>query len=86
MALRPLSIPNGLLIFKDIRIRGLWITRWIEAAPREEIDATYSRLAAEMLSGKLHIPVDSTHKLSDFKKALARLTDPGRSGKVLLSP
>jgi trans-2-enoyl-CoA reductase len=86
MALRPLSIPNGLLIFKDIQIRGLWITRWIESAPREEIDATYTRLAAEVVSGNLHIPVDSTFRLSDFKAALSRLADPGRSGKVLLTP
>ncbi len=86
MALRPLSIPNGLLIFKDVQIRGLWITRWIESAPREEIDATYTRLASEMLSGKLHIPVDSTFALEDFKSALARLSDPNRSGKVLLTP
>lgn len=86
MARRPLSIPNGLLIFNDVRIRGLWITRWIEGAPRDEIDNVYTRLAAEMVSGNLHIPVDSTHQLSDFKEALTRLADPGRSGKVLLSP
>jgi NADPH:quinone reductase-like Zn-dependent oxidoreductase len=85
MALRPLTVPNGLLIFKDVHLRGLWITRWIESAPREEIDETYTRLAAEMVSGNLHIPVDSTHQLSDFKTALSRLADPGRSGKVLLT-
>ena len=86
MALRPLSVPNGLLIFKDVQLRGLWITRWIESAPREEIDETYSRLSAEVLSGNLHIPVDSTYELSEFKTALERLSAPGRSGKVLLSP
>ena len=86
MARRPLSVPNGLLIFKDIRIRGLWVTRWIESAPREEIDETYQRLATEMISGNLHIPVDSTHLLDYFKTALSRLTDPGRSGKVMLKP
>ena len=81
--LRPLSVPNGLLIFKDVQLRGLWITRWIESAPREEIDETYSRLSAEVLSGNLHIPVDSTYELSEFKTALERLSAPGRSGKVL---
>lgn len=86
MALRPLSIPNGLLIFKDIQIRGLWVTRWIESAPREEIDEAYTHLAGEMVSGRLHIPVDSTHKLSDFRSALSRLSDPDRSGKVLMTP
>ncbi|MFC7337399.1 MDR family NADPH-dependent oxidoreductase [Haloferula chungangensis] len=86
MALRPLSIPNGLLIFKDLRIRGLWITRWIESAPRKEIEEVYGRLAGEMISGNLHIPIDSTYQLGDFRSALHRLSDPDRSGKVLFVP
>src|SRR6267143_5176961 len=28
MSLQPLKIPNGLLIFKDLRFRGIWINKW----------------------------------------------------------
>ena len=83
MARRPMAISNGMLIFKDIQIRGLWISRWLEGSPREEIDEVYSRLSGEMLAGNIHIPVDKTYRLDDFKAALLRLSDPGRSGKVL---
>ncbi|MEP4077777.1 MDR family NADPH-dependent oxidoreductase [Haloferula sp.] len=86
MARKPLAVPNGLLIFKDIRMVGLWVSRWLEVAPREEIEETYSRLADVMNSGDLHIPIDSTFNLGEFKKAHARLSDPARSGKVLLVP
>lgn len=86
MARRPLAIPNGLLIFKDIRICGLWVSRWIEAAPKDEIEAAYSRLAGEMKSGELHLPIDSSFRLEDFKEAFARNAESERAGKVMFAP
>ncbi|MEM1084039.1 MAG: 2-enoyl thioester reductase domain-containing protein [Verrucomicrobiota bacterium] len=86
MARRPLAIPNGLLIFKDIQIKGLWVTRWLEAASSEEVEATYSPLAEEMAAGGLHFPVDASFPLEGFREALERNSDPARSGKVLFVP
>lgn len=86
MGRRPLTVPNGLLIFKDLRIRGLWLTRWIENAPRDEVAALYDRLAGLMLEGKLSCPVDRSYPLEEFPAALKRLDDPERSGKVLFKP
>lgn len=85
MGRKPVTIPNGLLIFHDIRIRGLWITRWIENAPVAEIQQTYDYLAARVSAGELVQPVDSTYPLEAFEDALARLGSPERSGKVLFA-
>lgn len=85
MARRPLTVPNGLLIFKDIQLRGLWVTRWIESAPKEELDGVYGSLAAMMTDGRLEVPVDSTFSLPSFAEALDR-AEGSRSGKVLLVP
>jgi trans-2-enoyl-CoA reductase len=86
MARRPLTVPNGLLIFKDLQIRGLWITKWIESAPKHELDEAYSKLAGLMLGGSMNVPVDSTYSLDAFGSALERLDEVGRDGKVLLVP
>jgi len=86
MARRPLTVPNGLLIFKDINIRGLWITKWIEGAPKEEIAEVYGKLAAFMASGVLTMPVDRSFPLDEFRAAIERLGAADRSGKVLLVP
>lgn len=86
MARRPLTVPNGLLIFKDLQIRGLWITKWIESAPKEELDEAYGKLANLMRGGSMSVPVDSTYPLEDFGSALERLGGEGRDGKVLLVP
>src|SRR5438552_4436843 len=34
MSLHPLKIPNGLLIFKDLRFRGIWINKWYDKIGR----------------------------------------------------
>lgn len=86
MARKPVTIPNGLLIFRDIQVRGLWVTRWIQDAPAEEIQTVYQNLAGRISSGKLTQPVDATFPLASFQEALARLDAPGRSGKVLFVP
>ena len=86
MGRKPVTIPNGLLIFRDIRVRGFWLTRWAENAPDEEVRGVYSELASRIAAGKLSQPVDSTHALGEFLAALERLESSGRSGKVLLVP
>lgn len=86
MGRKPVTIPNGLLIFRDIRVRGLWVTRWIENAPADEVNAVYQNLAARVAAGKLVQLVDSTIPLERFQDALARLEAPARSGKVLFVP
>ena len=36
MSLQPLKIPNGLLIFKNLRFRGIWINKWYDHATLAE--------------------------------------------------
>jgi mitochondrial enoyl-[acyl-carrier protein] reductase / trans-2-enoyl-CoA reductase len=86
MGRKPLTLPNGLLIFRDIRVRGLWVTKWLENAPEEEVRTTYQDLARRVAEGKLIQPVDRTFPLEDFREALARLEAPERNGKVLFLP
>lgn len=85
MARRPLAIPNGLLIFRNLAIRGLWVSRWIDAAPIDELHEVYAELARRVVTGGLIQPVDSCHPLPDFHAALERQAEPGRAGKVILT-
>jgi NADPH:quinone reductase-like Zn-dependent oxidoreductase len=83
MGRRPLTIPNGLLIFKDLQFRGLWVSRWVENAPPAEVAAVYGFLASEVAAGRLLQPVDSTYVLEDFTNAIPRSMESGRAGKVI---
>ena len=86
MGRKPLTMPNGLLIFRDIRVRGLWVTRWVENAAAGEISSVYQELARRVVDGRLAQPVDATFPLPAWQDALLRLDAPGRSGKVLFKP
>jgi NADPH:quinone reductase-like Zn-dependent oxidoreductase len=86
MGRKPVTVPNGLLIFRDIQVRGLWVSRWIENAPRDEVHGVYENLAARVVAGQLVQPVDSTYPLEAYRDALARLEAPQRTGKVLFEP
>ncbi len=85
MARKPLTIPNGPLIFNDLRLRGLWVTKWIENTRVKELETVYSSLSQGVLDGSLRQMIDSTFPLSDFPAALARLQAPERKGKILLA-
>jgi NADPH:quinone reductase-like Zn-dependent oxidoreductase len=83
MARRPLTVPNGLLIFRDLAVRGLWVSRWIDAAPIGELREVYGELARRVAAGTLVQPVDSSFALADFAKAMERQGERGRNGKVM---
>lgn len=86
MARKPVTVPNGLLIFRDIRVRGLWVTRWLENSTAAEVQSLYQDLAERVAAGRLIQPVDGLFPLAGFQDALARLEAPERSGKVLFGP
>lgn len=84
MSRKPLTLPNGLLIFRDVRLRGLWVSKWLEKASCDEVKATYEKLAELVSAGRLVQKVDSVFALEDWPAALKRLKDADRDGKVLL--
>ena len=85
MGRKPVTIGNGQLIFKGLTVTGLWVSRWLEQAPIQEVRATYHELAQRVADGRIVQPVDGTHPLADFKTAIERLDAPERQGKVLFS-
>ena len=45
MSLQPLKIPTGLLIFKDLRFRGIWINKWYNNASPSERSKPFDRFS-----------------------------------------
>jgi NADPH:quinone reductase-like Zn-dependent oxidoreductase len=78
----------GLLdyIYRQLSLRGLWMVNWLNNRPREELERTYSGLAALVAKGVLSTEVEATYPLAEFRKALEHARQQGRSGKVLFRP
>jgi trans-2-enoyl-CoA reductase len=83
MSLQPLKIPNGLLIFKDLRFRGIWINKWYDnATPTQRMEA-FHRLFEMAKRGLLKTKIEKSYPLTEAKAAVAHAAQGKRSGKII---
>jgi trans-2-enoyl-CoA reductase len=83
MSLQPLKIPNGLLIFKDLRFRGIWINKWYDnATPAQRMEA-FQHLFEMAKRGLLQTKVEQAYPLTEAKTAVAHAARGQRSGKII---
>ena len=78
MSETPMSINPLDVIFKLLTMRGFWLGHPEVAA---KIAPAIARAAAMIASGRVHIPVAATYRLSSIKEAVAHAQ---RGGKILL--
>ena len=83
MSLQPLKIPNGLLIFKDLRFRGIWINKWYDNATKEQRMEAFRPLFEMAKRGVLKTKVEKAYPLSEAKVAVAHAAQGKRSGKII---
>jgi len=83
MSRKPVQIPNGVLIFKDIRLAGFWLSRWLEEHSQEErvkmLDTIW-----DLIKNKGLTVWTESHKFEQFPEALRRATSGMKNNKVLL--
>lgn len=84
MSRRSLKVPNKFLIFKDLQLRGLWVSRWFEEASTAELREVLDPLVAMLQRKELFVAVDEIVPLEDFRHAVTRAQEGGRNGKVIL--
>ncbi len=83
MSLQPLKIPNGLLIFKDLRFRGIWINQWYDRAMMAERMEAFQALFGMAKRGLLRTKVEKSYRLSEVKAAVAHAAQSKREGKII---
>ena len=83
MSLQPLKIPTGLLIFKDLRFRGIWINKWYDNATPSERMQTFRPLFDMARRGLLKTKVEKAYPLSEVKAAVAHAAQGKRRGKIV---
>lgn len=83
MSLQPLTIPNGMLIFKNLKFTGFWVNKWYENASAEERAATFKPLFDMARRGLLRTAVEKKYSLGDALNAVRHAMQNKRSGKVV---
>lgn len=84
MSRRSLKVPNKYLIFKGLRLDGLWISRWYEKADRKSLGAALEPLTQMILNRELQTAVDEIVPMRNFAHAMQRAAAESRSGKIIL--
>ena len=82
MSKEALKIPNGFLIFRDLVFRGFWLTRWLRAAPPEQVSSLFDQIFRLAASGCFAPRVVAEFPLGEVSAAVTRAEEGG--GKVLL--
>ena len=83
MGLQPLKIPNGLLIFKDLRFRGIWINKWYDNATKQQRMEAFQPLFEMAKRGLLKTKIEKAYPLGEAKAAVAHAAQGKRSGKII---
>ena len=83
MSLQPLKIPNGLLIFKDLRFRGIWINKWYDNATIAERMDAFRPLFELARRGLLKTKVERAYPISEARAAVRHSAQGKRSGKII---
>ena len=83
MSMKPLKIPTGLLIFKDLRFRGIWINKWYDNATMEERMTAFRSLFEMAKRGLLKTPVEKAYRIEEVKAAVEHAGQGKRTGKII---
>lgn len=85
MGRKPLRIPNGLLIFRDLQFRGFWLNAWTRAATPDDRAAMFGELFALAQRGVLDAPIERAYSLEAAFEALAHAQRGSRAGKIIFA-
>lgn len=85
MSLQPLTIPNGMLIFKNLNFTGFWVNKWYEQATAEERTRTFESLFEMARRGLLRAKVEKTYSLGEATEAVRHAMQNKRRGKIVFA-
>jgi NADPH:quinone reductase-like Zn-dependent oxidoreductase len=84
-----LQDPNfnvGLMIFKELTVRGFWLTDWMRRATPEARQEVSQNVISMLASGQIQLPVEATYNLDQIAQAMEHSERHGRWGKILVKP
>ncbi len=84
LALENMPVNSGLLIFKNLKIEGFWLSTWVEEMTPEARMKAFQTVFGFLMKEDSKIDIAGKYPLSEFKAALEAYEKPGRNGKILL--
>ena len=86
LSLQDPEINAGLLIFKELTIKGFWLTDWMRRVDSQTRQRVAQNVISLLASGEFQLPVEATYSLDQIAEAVEHADRPGRWGKILVKP
>ncbi|XP_047454343.1 enoyl-[acyl-carrier-protein] reductase, mitochondrial isoform X2 [Mugil cephalus] len=84
MSKQPVTVPVSALIFKDVKVRGFWVTQWKRNNSHGAFKAMLDELCSLIQKGKLAAPACTEVGFQEYLKALDASMQPFTSAKQVL--
>jgi trans-2-enoyl-CoA reductase len=83
MSRQPITVPTSALLFKDIKLEGFWLARWLQSHSRQERLNALEELISLVQQNKL-ILYTERHPFSGINNAIFRAKQPTRDGRKIV--
>lgn len=80
------QISPASFVFRDVSLRGFWLSRWFQQATPARRAEVFGEIARRVAAGELHARVQATYPLERIKEAVAAAAAGERDGKILVLP
>lgn len=85
LSAQPIRLSADHTVFRDVRVRGFWLTSWWQRAEQRFKDALLAHLVAQLADGISRVPIAATYPLDQIHDAVDHALADGRTGKILLT-
>jgi NADPH:quinone reductase-like Zn-dependent oxidoreductase len=86
MSGEPCVVSPASFIFNDVTLRGFWLAKWFNVAPRARQAEVFGELTGLVAKGQLAARIQATYDVRDIKAAVAAAAACERDGKILVVP
>ena len=85
MSMKPVTVPTATLIFKDISVRGFWMSQWIkENFENPDRLKMYEELAEMAHKGQLSPPKNIFAPIKDYQEIMENTVKGFKAGKYII--
>ena len=86
MSLQDPTLNAGLLIFRELTVKGFWLTDWMRRVDSQTRQDVAKQVINLLSSGKIQLPIEASYSLDQIAEAVEHADRPGRWGKILIKP
>ena len=84
LSLQPIPLHSGLMIFKNLKIEGWWLSSWWEKLGADGIQKAMKAVFGYLLTQEVKVDIQAKYTLEQFKEAIEAYEKEGRTGKILI--